>query len=108
MDACSICCEMPQLPYTLKCSHTFCFICIKGWLSKGDSNGTCPVCRAPAVNQLDRTRIPKSLVQHPSKWYYAGGKVDEWWAFDPVTEKTIERAYQRYLMVRDRKEWYTD
>jgi len=43
-DGCPICFEqIPDLPVTLSCSHTFCTSCIYEWLDRQQK--TCPVCR---------------------------------------------------------------
>jgi hypothetical protein len=43
-DGCPICFEqVPDIPVTLNCSHTFCTSCIYEWLDR--QQRTCPVCR---------------------------------------------------------------
>jgi hypothetical protein len=43
-DGCPICFEqIPDIPVTLSCNHTFCTSCIYEWLDR--QHKTCPVCR---------------------------------------------------------------
>ncbi|KAL5238691.1 hypothetical protein ACI65C_006101, partial [Semiaphis heraclei] len=44
---CSICFEIFEKPSELKCSHVFCFKCIKHWMR---NNKSCPMCRRITID----------------------------------------------------------
>lgn len=43
--SCPICCEIFQDPVVLKCSHSFCRICLQQFWNKKKARRDCPVCR---------------------------------------------------------------
>lgn len=43
--SCPICCEIFKDPVVLKCSHSFCRICLQQFWSKKKARRECPVCR---------------------------------------------------------------
>ena len=51
---CSICLGDPQFPVVVQCGHTFCWKCLKAWLSSKNKY-ECPVCR----NGIEEDRIVK-------------------------------------------------
>lgn len=61
-DGCPICLNTLRGPYTLKCGHSFCTICLTDLQEAVTRQGShplkCPMCRQPS------TDIPNSLVYH--------------------------------------------
>ncbi|MEQ2186672.1 hypothetical protein GOODEAATRI_031057, partial [Goodea atripinnis] len=43
--SCPICCEIFKQPVVLKCSHSFCRVCLQQFWSKKKAKRECPICR---------------------------------------------------------------
>ncbi|XP_047213034.1 E3 ubiquitin-protein ligase TRIM39-like [Girardinichthys multiradiatus] len=43
--SCPICCEIFKEPVVLKCSHSFCRVCLQQFWSKKKAKRECPICR---------------------------------------------------------------
>lgn len=105
---CGICLEIVNLPVKVpSCSHIFCFLCLKEVINS--LGKTCPLCRAffteePEDLSLDRSvfdevvasqkrRVKSIVVKEKVQWQYAGRNVG-WWDYDPISNQSIEEAYQ--------------
>lgn len=92
-NECSICLDSPNLPFTLECNHTFCYLCIKrAYIS---SNKLCPLCRHPIPREIyEHAKLQKELhhSNNTIKWLYKG-RQSGWWEYDNITSELIEDAY---------------
>lgn len=93
MEECPICYEHLINPITLACNHTFCYLCVKATLLRG--NYSCPMCRA--VVDESYLENAKTAVKHVTNqdvvWMYAG-RTDGWWCYQSDHSSQIEQAYQ--------------
>lgn len=108
---CPICLEALNLPLSLTCGHTFCFLCIKGVsethkvspYKEDDDDPACPICRAPVntdiVDKATMTNINQSshstVSDGTTVWMYACLN-SGWWMYDMLTSSQIESMYQQY------------
>lgn len=89
---CTICLsDKANLPITLPCGHTFCYICIKSVAIA--TNMKCPLCRAP-FNDIN-TFSYKDTSKNDIQWLYKGK--NGWWKYDDESNKKVEELYQEYL-----------
>lgn len=101
MSDCCVCLEKPSYPITLSCGHTFCYICIKFVC---ENSKTCPLCRAPVSESLDKLSIDdisnhdQIVETYPCvKWLFKSRDNKSWWYYDPNVNNELEFEYQRIL-----------
>lgn len=90
---CPICLQSCQFPVQLPCHHIFCFLCVKGVVSRGKG---CALCRH-AISS-DFLFKPNLLYQELLEqtvtfddgygWFYEG--TDGWWQYDDRTSSDLE------------------
>jgi hypothetical protein len=57
---CTICQEVLDDPWRVKCGHTFCRKCIDEWIKK---NSNCPICREKCnVSEFSKDLIASSII----------------------------------------------
>ena len=112
-QTCDVCYDFLQYPVNLPCSHTFCFLCIKGAYF---NNKLCPMCRSPipdhiikrpqvqqSTNKKSQTinsTAPSSSSSSSSQiyWCYESRREQKtWWKYDKRTSIELENLYQKYL-----------
>lgn len=94
---CPICLQTCQLPVQLPCRHIFCFLCVKGVVSR--SKG-CALCRQPIPsdflckpNLLFQEELDCSVTFDDGySWFYEG--TDGWWQYDDRTSKELEMHHK--------------
>lgn len=93
---CPICQDTIVHPITLPCSHTFCYLCLKGVFAR---RGTCALCRQPIPTEL--VSKPKyqssankgSVADDSVQWLYQA-KDGGWWMYEQRLINEIETAYK--------------
>lgn len=116
-QTCDVCYDFLQYPVNLPCSHTFCFLCIKGAYF---NNKLCPMCRSPIPDhiikrpQVQQSTNKKSQTINSSSsssvqpnhlytnnkvyWCYESRREQKtWWKYDNRTSIALEELYQKYL-----------
>ncbi len=98
---CKICKKKYNLPYQLSCGHKFCFMCLKMYISSG--NTKCYICGKFITENLRRVRI-KNIIINISQWnnikiiwIYSKRYGNGWWSYDYKSNKKIEKIYQYHL-----------
>lgn len=95
-QTCGICLAPPRNAIELPCSHTFCFLCVKGTL---ETTGKCALCRWEIPlsfnfiehDILGNVHLPKS--SDGNYWFYKG--YQGWWLYDGDTTTELENAWNR-------------
>lgn len=97
---CAICLQPCLQPVKLPCSHTFCFLCVKGIALQ---RRPCALCRTdippdfltkPGMFQAISSKVTGGNVDSERQvWYYQGHK--GWWQYDERTSADIEEAYSK-------------
>lgn len=115
-ENCSICFNKLNLPVTLKCGHSFCFLCIKSTKLEALSGKiNCALCRKKIdidINKLSLADIAvkddsiclddQVLTTYPrTVWLYASNDVTSWWYYDNETNKMIEELYNKHVAKTD-------
>jgi muconolactone delta-isomerase len=105
---CAICLEQVDLPLELACSHSFCYICIKGHLDAQRYHPTCPLCRAPIdpavlLAAVDYQAWARRQARHAQRagavmyqWKYSGAN-GSWWLYDERSNQELETMYAAFL-----------
>ncbi len=94
-EECTICGREMNLPFSLPCTHKFCYTCIKAHVE--GTSATCPICRAVVSHSLLRDGEVDIIDSTNVWWNYASRDNASWWKFEPTTSTFIEEAYQLYL-----------
>lgn len=96
LPMCGVCRNDPPVNgIRLKCSHIFCFLCIK---SASETTGVCPLCRDEIGHEFNyQEHAILGTIQAPTSadgyyWFYEGYR--GWWLFDAETNREIEAAHQ--------------
>lgn len=99
--SCTKCNKAPQLPVTLDCGDVYCFLCLKEFISNGNT-----ICFKTGCNHqtnLDINNVSKdfraTLLSFIGKnvWLYNSMSQDGWWMYNPDTSTTIENCYKNGL-----------
>ncbi|XP_026216968.1 tripartite motif-containing protein 35 [Anabas testudineus] len=65
--SCPICCEIFKDPVVLKCSHSFCALCLQKYWTQRGRNRDCPLCRTQSLDEpvpsLTLRNLCESLIQ---------------------------------------------
>lgn len=94
---CCICLEECKLPFTLSCSHTFCFLCLKRVWESGLPY--CPLCR----KYINREEIEKAsngtleIKPENELWLYSG-RHEGFWVYDLDSQEKLNEGYNNYLL----------
>ena len=98
---CKICKKKYNLPCQLSCDHKFCFMCLKMYISSG--NTKCYICGKFITENLRRIRI-KDIIINISQWsnikiiwIYSKRYGNGWWSYDYQSNRRIEKIYQYHL-----------
>ena len=104
---CPICYENMIYPIELSCTHTFCYLCVKGAYKE---NQLCPMCRSPiyksVINnpklststKIKYSKEEKSFKNNKIEWFYESDRDKNlWWRFDIKTSMEIEGFYEKFL-----------
>ncbi len=94
-EECTICGREMNLPFSLPCTHKFCYTCIKAHVE--GTSATCPICRAVVSHSLLRDGEVDIVDTTNVWWNYASRDNASWWKYEPTTSTFIEEAYQLYL-----------
>jgi hypothetical protein len=96
---CSICRNEKNLPVTLPCGDSFCFLCIKRVAESDFSSAKCPVCYSPVPSYIRETvKVPEGSIdvdQSRGKWMYSG-RTSGWWFYSKEHSDEIERGWNDY------------
>ncbi|XP_064382254.1 E3 ubiquitin-protein ligase rnf146-like [Halichondria panicea] len=99
-DLCCICQEKCVNPISLPCSHTFCYLCVKGVAARGNK---CALCRQripsgyledpqSVVNKDQLKQELEESKQKKTTWFYEA-KNGGWWMYEQRTSAEIEQAF---------------
>lgn len=91
---CPVCQDVAVHPVTLPCTHTFCYLCLKGVFAR---RGTCALCREPIPSEaVSKPNYPSSNdsynVDDSVRWLYQA-KDGGWWLYEQRLIDEIEKAY---------------
>lgn len=114
LDNCLICYNPLYMKITLKCTHSFCFNCIKGQIIRQTKSQpiNCPLCNQPIANQmielikkkphlLDSIEIQPSYLDNLNAYWFYSSRDRSWWSFDIPSSVEIEALYQKFLKNED-------
>ncbi|XP_054720985.1 uncharacterized protein LOC129230602 isoform X1 [Uloborus diversus] len=91
---CAVCLNEYRFPIKLPCSHTFCFLCAKGFILR---NGRCALCRQIVQRSFlyKPVMVNKVVLEETNdfKWFYEGS-CNSWWQYDDESNDIIEEAFQ--------------
>ncbi|KAJ8284613.1 hypothetical protein COCON_G00034630, partial [Conger conger] len=59
---CSVCCDIFKEPVILKCSHSFCRVCVQQYWKEKNSR-ECPICRRSSVEDPPVNLVLRSIVE---------------------------------------------
>ncbi len=99
-EPCCVCQEPCVNPVRLPCSHTFCYLCIKGVAARSNK---CALCRKhipsgyleDPQSLLAKEQLKQELEEKKEKkmtWLYEA-KNGGWWVYEQRTSTEIEQAY---------------
>jgi hypothetical protein len=84
-----------ELGITLKCNHSFCFLCLKSYY-KFSNKLCCPLCRKEVEwNTLEKVINHKEEEEEDIQWHYKGRNFG-WWKFDKKNNIELEKLYQKH------------
>ena len=92
---CSVCLQLCLQPIQLPCSHIFCFLCAKGFISRSNN---CALCRRPVeFNYLSDPIVVKIKEKAADdlegfQWFYEGR--NGWWKYDERASSTLDEFFK--------------
>lgn len=99
---CNICNRLYTQPIELKCSHKFCYKCIKSECYTHGYN--CPKCGEEIKTEINNIKINEikdhvDNVFYSSKffWLYSGNSLNNWWCYDKKYNLKLEAMYKDFI-----------
>lgn len=94
---CAKCNNPPQLPVTLGCGDMYCFLCLKEFMSNGNTGCFKAGCQQQInidiANVSEDFKLTLLSMIGKNVWLYSSMSKDGWWMYNPNMSKTIETCF---------------